>query len=50
MYGHYILDIIVDDTALVEEFDAGEEGAEPFLRVRLGDFDCNEAGMICPVW
>ena len=46
----HLLDVVVHDTALVEELDPREEGAEPFLRVRLGDFDCNEAGMICPVW
>ena len=44
----YALDVVVNDAALVEELDAGEEGAEPLLGVLLGYLDGDEPGMIRP--
>lgn len=43
-----ILDVVVHDAVLVKEFNAGEKRAEPFPRVRFGDLDGDEAGMVCP--
>ncbi len=44
-----VLDVIMDDAALVEEFDTGEEGAEPFLGVRLRHLNSDEPRMVRPV-
>ena len=44
----YALDVVVNDAALVEELDAGEEGAEPLLGVLFGHLDSDEPGMIRP--
>lgn len=44
-----VLDIVVNDAVFVEELDAREKGAEPFLRVRLGHLHGDEPGMVCPV-
>lgn len=43
-----LLDIVVYDAPLVQELHPRQKGAEPFLRVRLGDLDGDEAGVKCP--
>lgn len=43
-----LLDVVVYDAPLVQELDPRQKGAEPFLRVRLGDLDGDEAGVEGP--
>ena len=44
-----ILDVVVDDAALVEELDTGQKRTEPFLGMRLRHFNSDEPRMVCPV-
>ena len=44
----YALDVVVNDAALVEELDAGEEGAEPLFGMMFGDFDGDQTGVVGP--
>ena len=44
-----ILDVVVDDAALVEELNTGEERTEPFFGMRLRHFNSDEPRMVRPV-
>jgi hypothetical protein len=43
-----LLDVIVDDTSLVKEFNTREEVTEPFASFQLVNFHRNEFGIVVP--